>query len=51
MMVLIKDTDHDELTAARSSKRETQEYNFDEPDFTIGNDRPTPKPKGKRKKM
>ena len=50
MMVLIKDTDHDELTAARASKRETQDYNFDD-DFTIGNDSPTPKPKGKKKKI
>ena len=51
MMVLIKDTDHDELTAARASKRETQDYNFDDDDFTIGNDRPTPKPKGKKRKI
>ena len=49
MMVLIKDTDHDELTAARSSKRETQDY--DDDSITFGNDRPAPKPKGKRKKI
>ena len=48
---LMKDTDHDELTAARASKRETQ--NYDDDSITFGGDEYEDtgyKPKGKRKK-
>ena len=48
---LMKDTDHDELTAARSSKRETQDYD-DDSSISFGNDDPEDtgyKPKRKRK--
>ena len=49
---LMKDTDHDELTAARASKRQTQDYDDDE-SITFGGDEHKDtgyKPKGKRKK-
>jgi hypothetical protein len=51
---LMKDTDHDELTAARASKRETQDYSKPDEEIFMGGDDPVDtgyQPKGKRKKV